>query len=395
MRKASHGKRTSVRTILSTVVCATITLSYCATARAQLAPAAQGAWSSGNGYLTGVSLTHDNDLIYELGTRRQNYDRNYTGAFSLTLYGDGVHQLHLDMPLRAINRLLGARALRALRDSTRTHFYSVSLLGSGFTPDSLNTPDPIPNDRPYSSLIGVSVRRVSVSPKDYKSALTTELVVGMLGLNGAKAIQTKIHELLRDPPQKPEPYLPEGWHNQISHGGEPTALYRVGWNHFLFGDAPQPKSQKHFQAAAGLAGTIGYYTTLAADMGFRLGTFQSEFWEYTSSTTSTANQNLGQNGHRGSRMEYFLYSNIRPRATIYNALLQGQFRQTRLRISSRNIERLQIEYELGAALFFPLRGSGISLNWVPLVGRGRDTKLERYSQHRWGSATIGVSLNLP
>lgn len=351
----------------------------------------QSPWEPDNGHVTGIVLTHDNDLFYELGTRRQNYDRNYTGALSLTVFGDWVYSSRLDRPLRWLDR---QTRITALRDSTRLHFYSASALISAFTPDSLNTPDPLPNDRPYASLTGVAVRRMSVDPAGYRSAWTTELVVGVLGLDYARRAQSFIHHVLRDPPAEPQPYIPEGWGNQISNGGELTALYRVGYSRFLFGDAPTPGAIKHWQASGGWSGSLGYYTTATADFSIRAGRFRSEFWEHLPGVLSNANQSLGRNGHRGRTVEAFLHASVRPRLTLYNALLQGQFRESAVTVAGSDVRRVVGEAEFGGVLFVPIRNGGMQLSWSPLVMRTRDASTVDYSVHRWGSASVTVSLGL-
>lgn len=348
-------------------------------------------WKPDNGRLTGLSITHDNDLIYEIGTRRQNYDRNYSFAVAATVFGDWVYHTRLDRPLRWIDAHIG---VTPLRNPHRLWFYSGSVLMSGFTPDSLNTASPLPGDRPYASLVGVSVRRLSVEERSHRSAWTSELVVGILGLSFGPRAQSYVHHVLRDPPEKPEPYLPEGWSNQISNGGELTALYRVAYDRFLWGHTPTPGSDKHWQASWGATGTIGYYTTAAVNVGARLGWFRSEFWEHLPGALSMANQNLGPLGHRGRHWELFLHANIRPRLTLYNALLQGQFRESRVTVGSRDIDRLQGEVDVAAVLFAPICNGGVQLSWSPLIMRTRDARVVNYSTHRWGSATIGVSIGL-
>jgi hypothetical protein len=268
-------------------------------------------------------------------------------------------------------------------------------MASAFTPDSLNERAPLADDRPYASLTGIGVRVLSVDAANHRSAWTSELVVGMIGLNLARNAQTYIHRRLQNLPSKPEPYDPLGWHNQISNGGEPTALYRLSYDRFVLGDPPTPGSHKNFQVSAGASGSLGYYTTASANVGARLGWFVSEFWENAPSMSGNMNQSLGRNAHRGRRAELFAFVNVRPRLTLYNALLQGQFRRSAVRVRSVEVERLQYEHEVGVTGYVPLGCFGVQAAWVPLVLRTRDALNVQYSTHRWGTATIGMSFALP
>lgn len=352
-------------------------------------------WKPNNGRLTGLTITHENDLIYEWGTRRENYDRNYTGAFVVSAAGDWVYDAYLDRPGRFLGTLLGhLKPLSGLARPSGTLFYSASLVATAFTPDSLNTPRPLFNDRPYASLTALSVRRIAVNDRDQQSAWTTDVVFGVLGLDFARRGQSYIHHKLRNPPEQLTPYIPEGWGNQVSAGGELTGMYRVAYDRFLFGDAPTPSSRKHFQVSGGVAGTVGYYTTASAALGARLGWFQSEFWENLPGEANNANQAWAAGGHRTSRVEAFLQAGIRPRYTLYNALLQGQFRDSPVTFTHRDLERAQVELDVGAVLFIPICDGGIQLSWFPLIARTREAKMIEYRVHRWGSASVGMSFGL-
>jgi hypothetical protein len=267
-------------------------------------------------------------------------------------------------------------------DAFTRRFYTLLVFGTAFTPDNLNTADPILDDRPYASLVGVSVRRLSVNDASFDEAWSSELSVAMLGLPVARNAQTWIHRQLRARSGAQTPYDPLGWHNQISDGGEPTALYRVAYEKRLFGDQSDPNSRKHFQVTGGLAGSVGYYTNANALVNTRVGWFTSDFWEFTpAAMTNVGTQNLGSGSRRSNTpWELFLFAGARPKLNIYNALLQGQFRDS---VHTVAIKPGTLEWDLGVAAFIPaLR---MQLSWNVLAGRTSEFKGGTPRTHTWGS----------
>src|SRR5262249_37500878 len=156
----------------------------------------------------------ENDL-FQRG--RLDEDRNYTGGFGFQFAGSFVHKDHLDAPLRVVDGWTRFAKWHDAED--RRHFYTLLMFGTAFTPDDLNTSHPILDDRPYGSIVGVSVRRLTVDNADLAKAWSSELVLGALGLPVARNAQTWIHRRLRARSGLSTPYDPLGWHNQISDGG--------------------------------------------------------------------------------------------------------------------------------------------------------------------------------
>jgi Uncharacterized protein conserved in bacteria (DUF2219) len=245
----------------------------------------------------------------------------------------------------------------------------------------LNTAEPVLDDRPYASLLGVSVRRLSVNDETFDEAWSSELVVAMLGLHQARNVQTWLHRQLRARSGEETPFDPLGWHNQISDGGEPTALYRVGYERRLLGDPSGPDNRKHFQLTGGFMGSAGYYTNVNAIANTRVGWFTSDFWEFTPGAMNVATQNLGTGRRRITpEWELFLFAGARPRLNIYNALLQGQFRES---VHTVGIKREQLEWDLGVAAFIPVLR--LQLTWNLLAGRTPEFTGGRPRTHTWGS----------
>ena len=172
-----------------------------------------------DGWLTAWSLIAENDVFFP----PHNQDRNYTVGFGFQASGSFVRGWKLDRPLGWIDRL--TRMHRAHAFSPR-RYYTLTLVATAFTPDSLNTRDVLPEDRPYGSIQAISVRQLTVNDATFDEAISSELVVGGLGLRQAGDVQSSWHKLLRGD-SKLKPYDPLGWRSEISDGGEFTALYRV------------------------------------------------------------------------------------------------------------------------------------------------------------------------
>ena len=339
-----------------------------------------------DGSLTAFTITAENDVLFQLG---HNMDRNYTGGFAFQSAGSFVRKGHLDAPLRAIDRLT---TFRQWHEAFPRRYYSLMIVGTGFTPDSLKTTVLLPEDRPYGSIVGISVRRLTVNDKSFDEAWSSELTLGMLGLHVARNLQTWLHRRIRAHTGKPTPYDPLGWSNQISDGGEPTALYRVNYERRLLGDLSGPNTRKRWQLVGGAQGSAGYYTNATLLTSARVGWFVSDFWEFTPSATNIATQNLGGGRRHPPRWELAAFGGLRPRVIAYNALLQGQFKSNPHEFSAAEIRRLQLEWELGAAAYVPICRAGLQIVWNVYAGRTAEFDAAESRTHTWGSILAVFSI---
>ena len=328
------------------------------------------------GCFTSGSFYMENDLFVRGAV---DEDRNYTGGFGFQFNGSFVHVAHLDAPLRGLDLL--TRASKRHDEWKGRRYYTLLIFGTAFTPDDLRARHPIPGDRPYASLVGVSVRRMSVNPESLDEAWSSELAVAELGTPVARNAQTWIHRRLRARSGLSTPYDPQGWHNQISDGGEPTALYRVGYERRLLGAVSDDNSRKHFQLSGGLAASAGYYTNVNALTNVRVGWFTTNFWAFTPSAMSVGNQVAGGTEKR-STWELFLFGGARPKLNFYNALLQGQFTDS---VYTVGIKPATLEWDLGVAAYIPLLRT--QLSWNALTGRTPEFKGSTRS-HNWGSIVL-------
>ena len=161
-------------------------------------------------------------------------DRNYTGGGAITLHGNFVKRGHLSAPLDWIDDRIhfGSWLLDRVQNQKVVSAYSTSFGVTAFTPIDITSSNADPGDRPYASLDFLSVTRI-LAFEQISAALTTELRVGMLGMDQGHEIQAGIHRISRslkhciDSDPDCTPHDPKGWGHQISAGGEPTAGYTL------------------------------------------------------------------------------------------------------------------------------------------------------------------------
>jgi len=255
---------------------------------------------------------------------------------------------------------------------------------SAFAPlkENLGRTDPIYDDRPYASLLFITIRRTTVSdfaPDRSRRAVTSEWTLGLLGLNISREVQTAIHKAGDDT-------IPGGWHNQISQGGEPTARYRLGerWN------LPIADHSSGFGADLTVGGeaSLGFYTNAVAEGRVRLGWRRSAWWDFQ--RTSPAPFLPGpEKGKRGWRpFELFAFASGGGTLWGFNELLRGGFRDSAVELDFGKdpapMKRTVADWQFGATLAF----WKISLTYV----ESRHTALfggPNERQHRWRTLSLG------
>ena len=330
------------------------------------------------GRFTAFSVVLDNDVLPHIGS--ENEDRNYTGGLGFRLSGGVIRKLGLTKPLEGLDWLTRMNRVHAPGERT---YHSFLLFGTAFTPDAIQFVEPQRDDRPYGSILGVSVRRMTVDDATLDRAWSSELVVAGLGLDVAENVQTALHRRLRKIKNQDTPYDPLGWHNQISPGGEITGLYRVGFEKRLLGDE-SGGARKHWQVVGGVEGSAGYYTNAAASLSSRVGFFTSDFWE-----SSSGGMNLGVGQQKSGsdtvpRWDLFAFGVLRPRLVLYNGLLQGQFRDS---VHTVDPKHLLGEWEGGVALSVPFFKTSYQIAGVVQFAQGRSSEFEgpNSRSHAWGS----------
>ncbi len=278
---------------------------------------------------SGWSLQMDNDLFTP-----KKQDRDYTGGIAITLAGERAQQwaMSLDPALTQINRWLNVTD-----DDNSLTLHSLQLGLAAFAPEDISQAQIIADDRPYASLVFLANSRVNLQ-NDGQTAIQSTLTVGMLGTNIAETIQKHIHTLTST-------NQPEGWQHQISDGGEPTFRYTYAYQRlWRVGDGAQ-----HWEIKYSNEGSVGFLTEANSAVSARWGRISTPWWsfspdraEYFSQPSTGLLQANGSGVH-----ELYVWAGAKIRARAYNAFLQGQFRDSELQYSRREIRPVLAEVWLG------------------------------------------------
>jgi len=160
-------------------------------------------------YNTGWQLNIDNNLF-----KRYMKDRDYTGGVAFTATGSRAQSGWLNIDF--VRRWVFDDLPIVEADGSAIKKHSVQYGMVFFTPDDISATQPVLDDRPFASLFYISNTELILHPskdKAYRSSLT----IGLLGLDLAGEIQGSLHEITGSDEAN-------GWDNQISAGGEPTAM---------------------------------------------------------------------------------------------------------------------------------------------------------------------------
>ena len=277
-------------------------------------------------YNAGWTLAFDNDALMS-GDR----DFDYTGGVAVTFAGRRAAEwpISLDRATGWLDSLVPANGANSARRFA-LHSLQVGLIA--FTPEDLSNPAPIQTDRPYASLLFLSNARTFVAHPS-QPVYETSFTLGVLGLDLAKHIQRGIHK-------SRDLVGPEGWDHQISDGGEPTA--RATWGRqSLLASNFQPGSSAYelkWRAEA----SAGYLTEASIAFTGRWGLINTPWWSFTperSDYIAQAAPVVGGTLH-GNVRELYVWGGVKARAIGYNVFLQGQFRESDVKVSSNDIERV-------------------------------------------------------
>lgn len=271
----------------------------------------------------GIGFYFDQDLLLPV----VNEDRDYTMGVALEFFHEGDGLYPLDKAARWVGETLGVQR----RDDTVHRSYMIGSVN--YTPDDLSATEPITDDRPYASVLFLTNKRVHASGG---TAVGVEAQLGLLGTYVAREVQQTLHGWWRDLKGSDEPVDPKGWKNQISAGGEPTLRFRVTKSQRI---ARQPGL---WDLAQSWSLTAGYQTNASLGLYARAGQIASPFWTIPFDPINRGNFLPSLGGD-----EWYLWTAYRARLVGYDALLQGQFRDSVLTYDASDIKRLVHEGGIG------------------------------------------------
>lgn len=303
----------------------------------------------------GIGLYIDQDMFVP-GT---NEDRDYTMGLGVEVFhDDGSLLLYRDI-LDFVEPMVG------FDDACGRVYQSYQFGALTYTPDDIGNPAPIFDDRPYASLLYLSNKKVVA---DDDSVLGMELMLGAIGLNVARNVQTALHGWARDQFDSTEPLDPEGWEYQVSAGGEPTLRLRVSGGSLL-------AKGRGWDLARNWEANLGFQTNLAIGLSGRVGAQRGPFW-----STPHDPINRGSFVPSPRRKQLYAWAAGRLRAVGYDALLQGQFRDSEVTVDAGDMRRLMWEGAVGVTAGLP----GFQVT-VAVNAKAGDTHLPLApDDHVWG-----------
>ncbi len=319
---------------------------------------------------TGWSIHVDNDLFFPASR-----DQQYTGGIALTLSGKRAanYWFSLDPILQTLNRWTGFDKLYS--DAPHYRLHSISFGVEAFTPADIKTPLPIYNDRPYANMVLLSNTQLNAN-------LGTQIIyhsnftLGVIGSEFGENVQKELHRTLGN-------YVPQGWENQISDGGELTAMYTLTRQKLHI--VEKPVDGMTVEVRSVLGGSIGTTTELGFGVGGRFGRITTPWWEFAPVFGDYIN--LGTpfaSRPRTGEKELFVWAGLIARYRVYSALLQGQFGDSEVAYTSDELIPLITETAIGVT-WEPVKQWTLSLS---LRARSSEFRNSSGLNTDWGSLTL-------
>ncbi len=287
---------------------------------------------------SGWSFYLDNDIVF-------GQDGEYTGGFAVSLSGRRAKEwfFSLDPILGFLNDVTGVSDLGNGPSSFTLHSFEFGT--TAFTPEDVEKEQPIPDDHPYAGLVFVNnVRRKTNPEKDvtYQSSFT----LGVLGTRIVPELQDFTHNVTGSDD-------PEGWDNQISDGGEPTFKYTLLRQDLLYSARGEGFADMDLKSTVG--GSIGYVTELRGGLNWRWGRLASSGWGFSPDFGEYVN--MGTPVARKTKdgpflQELFLWAGAHARVRGYNALVEGQFRDSEVTFDRSELRSVLGEANLGITFGF-------------------------------------------
>lgn len=308
------------------------------------------------------SIAFDNDVLVP-GSR----DQDYTYGINFTYAGKQAENqwASLHDSLDWINLKLDLEGFTGSGIAASKIEYGMF----GFTPEDISLAFANPDDRPYTSLIYVSSTRESFYPAlnvSWQSSLT----VGVLGLALVGDVQNLVHSIYNG-------NRAQGWDNQISDGGEPTARYSLARQALLFKLDPGFEIKSTWQAS------VGYITETSWSLGLRAGKIHTPWVSFNPELTNYAEKSVPNSLAAISERYFWAGMSLKYRA--YNAFLEGQLRDSAVTYERDEINRGIVEAWLGYTVVL---SNGYSFTYSL---RGHTSELKRGIADRnviWGGILI-------
>lgn len=280
------------------------------------AESAQQAWA----------ISVDNDLFVPGSVR----DVDFTGGMALSYSGRAglEYWRNLDDTLEMLDRIIGPdNASFAITPSIEFGMY-------GFTPHAIEATGVLKNDRPYASLVYLSVSRTYQSGRADGDAWSSSLTIGALGLDLFGDAQNRVHDMTGSK-------TASGWRHQVSDGGELTFRYQAAYHD----DWDSNSETRHFKTT--YFASAGYLTEAGIALSTRQGLISSPSHRFNPELISYGERVNEAAMTPDEANESYFWGGVSLKTRFYNAFLQGQFRHSAHTLDSDELRRVLTEAWVG------------------------------------------------
>lgn len=311
--------------------------------------------------VSGWAVSFDNDVLVS-----PSRDQDYTYGTSFTIAGTATRDYYVSLhkPLSWLNKGLGIPG----NSKVQSHSFEVGLYG--FTPEDRTQAIPNSDDRPYASIVYISnTQKLATSSPN--TIWRTTLTLGVLGLDIVGDIQNEVHRAT-------DGQNAAGWGSQISEGGELTARYSVArqtrWN----------IANPNIELKSTTQASIGYISEVSWGSSLRLGSIGSSWQSYNPELTAYGEQS-NQSVIKQSVKDRYFTLGAAVKYRFYNALLEGQFKNSVFEYDSEDLNQAILEVWTGYTHSF---ANNYRLSYLV---RAHSSELKEGSGDRnvvWGSLTL-------
>lgn len=328
----------------------------------------------------GIRIFTENDFLSPFA---KNEDDNYTGGLRV----EAVFQQPalLRFPFLLKNKL-----------PRETLYQTLAFTGTTFTPRNLAATGIVKEDRPYASVVGLSIGAQFKSTKNKKVHFGYELLAGQMGKPFMGELQGKIHRretLSFIETNRPDP---KGWPNQIANGGAFVVNLELNHERLLF---QSKESERYFvpvRISIKNSVNAGNYLINSAH-GFRFNFFNKQYDFDNEIAPPVITQKMNEAIVKVKPIKkprvfsFSVYMEPRLKINVHNAALTGKLlsRKSVHTIYTTNyaggLTPMLFEYEAGVVARFYFLQAGFSLN-----GRSKEFAAQNKSMHHWGGFFVGV-----
>lgn len=292
-----------------------------------------GTTQAGTATPAGWRLSMDNDAI-----TLNNDDHDYTGGIAFTYSSASAADGTSRPPRISLDAVIGFIGQPLIPDATpRRTFYATEVGMSVFTPEDTQRHAAVTDDRPYASLLFLASSRQTLSANG-RHAITQTFTLGALGLVASADVQNALHRQFGIETAK-------GWDYQISADGEPTLRYAISRQSLL--GSRKGGHGLDYDLSTTVKANLGYLTGLGWGISGRLGRIASPWWRHNPLLEEYAERGTAHATRGTSRRQFYLWGGLFVRARAYNALLEGQFRDSAVNYTGAQLNPLIATVWLG------------------------------------------------